>query len=81
MSPHAGGAVMDVGGPGLPGTVTMPWTISVPAHVRVAAARDQKRRESETPGQAVQLPDARKVSSGCPGRYLVGQRGQRGRKP
>ena len=33
------------------------------------------RQRSETLGQAVQLPGTRKVSGGCPGRCLVGQRG------
>lgn len=35
------------------------------------------RQRSETLGQAVQLPGTRKVSGGCPGRCLVGERGQR----
>jgi hypothetical protein len=35
------------------------------------------RQRSETLGQAVQLPRTRKISGGCPGRRLVGQRGQR----
>jgi hypothetical protein len=34
------------------------------------------RQRSEALGEAVQLPGAREVSGGCPGRCLVGQRGQ-----